>query len=296
MKHLVTSTLILLIGSTFLVGCSTLSKHVSTDHVNINAASNISNSATDSRGSGTDLTNSNVTVATSNQTLTNVPAPSANSTGIHTDSQKSSRTNKTSTSKSTPAASSKHSSTVSNTTHSSVHSNPTTGKQPNESSTSSTKTSTGSTTNGGNPPSASASPSDIASTWTNKFNSMYVNRNYSGPNSSSFDVLVTQMAQGKITPDAAKKTILGMQPWAATWTAANNGDGKTYQFVVHDVGAFTYQTSVLNDDVTSQQWRAHAQEVLDDSFYTKWDVNWNSSTKTYTVAFLDIGFYLNSTN
>jgi len=298
MKPVVTSTLILLLGSTSLVGCSTLSKHVPTNHVNINAAGNLSNSAVDSRGSGTDRTTSNITISTSKQATSNVPTPTTNSTGIHTDDQKSPPTNQSSTSKSSSTVSSKHSSSGSSTTHSNGHSNSTTGKQSNQSSsTSGTKTnSTGSTTNGGNPPSTSISPPEIAATWTNKFNSMYVNRNYTGPSSSSFDDLVAEMAQGEITPDAAKKKILGMQPWDTTWTAANNGDGKTYQFVVHDVGAFTYQTSVLNNDVTSQQWRVHAQEVLDDSFYTKWNVNWNRSTKTYTVAFLDVGFYLNSTN
>jgi len=298
MKPVVTSTLILLLGSTSLVGCSTLSKHVATNHVNINAAGNLSNSAVDSRGSGTDRTTSNITVSTSKQATSNVPTPTTNSTGVHTDDQKSSPTNQSPTSKSSSTASSKHSTTVSTTTNSNGHRNSTTGKQPNQSSsTSSTKTnSTISTTNGSNPPSTSALPSKIAATWTNKFNSMYVNRNYTGPSSSSFDDLVEEMAQGKITPDAVKQKIFAMQPWDATWTAANNGDGKTYQFVVHDVGAFTYQTSVLNDDVTSQQWRAHAQQVLDDSFYTKWNVHWYRSTKTYTVAFLDVGFYLNSTN
>lgn len=111
-----------------------------------------------------------------------------------------------------------------------------------------------------------------------------------------FDSLVVEMAEGKITADAAKSAISNLKPWSAVWTTASGGDGKTYHFIVHDVGAFTFQTKVLNDKVTSQEWQDHGQEVLNDSFYSKWAVYWNASTKQYTVAFLDVGFYLQSMN
>lgn len=296
MNHVAVTILTLLLGASFVTGCSTSGDNVLTNRVVVNATENVTNPTTQSMGNGVNRTGSNDTAITSNTVGQNTLHSTASFPGSQAISKQSSRISKSAMSNNSSTIPSQHNSTASNTTHSSGHSNSTTGEQPNQSPTSGTKTSTGSTTNGGNPPSPSALPSKLAATWTNKFNSMYVNRNYTGPNSSSLDDLVAEMAQGKIMPDTVKKTILGMQPWDATWTVANNGDGKTYQFVVHDVGAFTYQTSILNDDVTSQQWRAHAQEVLDDSFYTKWDVNWNSSTKTYTVAFLDVGFYLNSTN
>ncbi|WDL96743.1 hypothetical protein [Alicyclobacillus sp. ALC3] len=92
----------------------------------------------------------------------------------------------------------------------------------------------------------------------------------------------------------AKATISALQPWSAVWTSANNGDGKTYTYHVNDVGAFVFQTKQLSNDVIAKEWQAHSQAVLDDGFYSQWAVYWNATRQAYTVAFLDVGFYLAS--
>lgn len=142
--------------------------------------------------------------------------------------------------------------------------------------------------------SSPAKPSGLDATWTNVLNRPYTSTNYAGPNSVLFDGLVIQMAEGEATPEGVKATILGLQPWDAVWTTANNGDGKTYQYQVHDVGAFTFQTKTLNDNMIAQEWQDYGKEVLDDSAYAKWAVYWNASTGEYTVAYLDVGFYYGS--
>lgn len=140
----------------------------------------------------------------------------------------------------------------------------------------------------------STRPSGMDTTWTDRLNSPYADQNYTGPNRSLFDGLVEQVAEGKVTPGAAKASILDLPPWNAVWTTANNGDGKTYSYHVNDVGVFAFQTKVLSDDVIAREWQAHGQAVLDDSFYSRWAVTWDTSTEGYTVAFLDVGFQLYS--
>lgn len=156
------------------------------------------------------------------------------------------------------------------------------------------RTTSGSTGNHTSGSSSPSKPSGIDGTWTNRLNSPYVGRNYTGPNSSLFNQLVQQMAEGKTSVAAAKAIISALQSWNAVWTSANNGDGKTYTYHVNDVGAFVFQTEQLTNDVIAKEWQAHSQAVLDDGFYSRWVVSWNATRREYTVAFLDVGFYLAS--
>lgn len=103
-----------------------------------------------------------------------------------------------------------------------------------------------------------------------------------------FDSLVVQMAQGAITPGAAKTTIQGLKPWDAIWNDAPGGPA-TYQFQVHDVEAYTFQTKTWSDSVTSQEFQVHG--FLDDTAYQKFAVYWDASNQEYTVAMLAVGFY-----
>ena len=157
-----------------------------------------------------------------------------------------------------------------------------------------TRTTSANTGNNVGGSSSPSKPSGIDVTWTNRLNSPYVGRNYTGPNSSLFAGLVQQMAEGKTSVTTAKATISALQPWNAVWTSANNGDGKTYTYHVNDVGAFVFQTKQLTDDGIAKEWQAHSLAVLDDGFYSKWAVYWHAARQEYTVAFLDVGFYLAS--
>lgn len=156
------------------------------------------------------------------------------------------------------------------------------------------RTTSGNTANNTSGSRSPLKPSGIDVTWTNRLNNPYVARNYTGPNSSLFAGLVQQMAEGKTSVTTAKATISALQPWNAVWTSANNGDGKTYTYHVNDVGDFVFQIKQLTDDVIAKEWQTHSQAVLDDGFYGKWAVYWNATRQEYTVAFLDVGFYLAS--
>lgn len=305
MRHLPMALFILLLTSGFLVGCNTSGTSSSFAHNDVTGpiqtsgnriVSNVQNPS--SNFTTNTMNNTNSTVEDSNKS-TGKHVTASNTTASRQQITKSG-SGGTGSSNSTPSSKASSTSATKSgrgSSGASTHSGSSQVSSTGKSKTPESSGSTGGASTAGNAGTTTISrPSGIDSTWTNKFNSMYIDHNYTGPNSTLFGKLVMRMAEGDITPGAVKSDILGLKPWETVWTAANNGDGKTYEFIVHDVGAFTYQTKVLNDDITSREWQAHGQEVLDDSFYSQWAVYWNASTQEYTVAFLDVGFYLQSTN
>ncbi|MCF8567780.1 hypothetical protein LLE49_23955 [Alicyclobacillus tolerans] len=304
MKNFFRAALILIFSSGLLAGCNTSGANLSSVHNGLTNTvdstsnsivdSNVASSTTYATGKVMKSTNSKITdskIKTSKNTMTPDASPSQKK-NVHTDS--GSESDSSHTSSSIRSSKSTSNQNISGASKQSVDSNSSSrgASDTQEASKSSSSSSTSSRSKSG--VDTSTSPTSIAVEWTNMMNKPFLSQNYSGPNSSLYDTLVTRMAEGKISSNATKSTILSLNPWDTIWTSSNEGDGKEYQFIVHDVGAFTYHTKVLNYAVTSQEWQAHGQEILDDSFYSKWAVYWDASTQEYNVAFLDVGFYLQS--
>lgn len=293
-KHWSTMAFFVMAGTSLLVGCGSVAGNASVHHQT--TANTISNTANMTNAVVNTIETGNLTSNTSSTVGT---GPENNSTRDgHTSSVGSSKpsslshvakaSNRTASKSSSTQVASKSSGSphTSGGSLSSGDSGSGTSKERNSSSDDSTKNSTSSKDSP--TPTIPAQPSGIDTVKTNALNNELGQLDYTGTNRSQFDSVVVQMAEGTTTPSQAKATIQALKPWNAIWNDAPGGPA-TYQFQVHDVEAYTFQTKSWSDSVTSKEFQTHG--FLDDTAYQKFAVYWNASSQEYTVAMLAVGFY-----
>lgn len=286
-KHWSAVTFFVMAGTSLLVGCGSVVGHATVHHQTTANASSASAKMANLVVNTTETSN-----VTSNESSPSVGSGSENNSNrvSHTPSMSSSKPH----SSGHVARTSNH--TVLKSPSTNVLSKPSGSSRTSGSSRSGTSTernsssgdSTKKNSKNSHTPTTPTQPSEIDTVKTSTLNNELGQLDYTGTNRSQFDSLVVQMAEGKTTPSQAKATIQALKPWNAIWNDAPGGPA-TYQFQVHDVEAYTFQTKTWSDSVTSKEFQAHG--FLDDTAYQKFAVYWNESSQEYTVAMLAVGFY-----